>query len=320
MNARKYTRLSGQAILELAIFGAIIIMLLGILLNYGLRYSLEQKVMMNTFREALQDTANSVTGGQGSITVIQDKHVPNPADPFGVGTVTPFASSSSVTRSYKLHETPDTYAELPRATFQIQDKKFSYKTAGFRDVDSASGLSKYEEVYGGSNVWAVGSGLRILDSCEGEIMSYDNCKRQCRMITDTDFCVKECNRGKLVGSSTDCTAVCAQEIETPWYCNSLDSVFNFAIATNKPKAMGVQSEYSKQTVVSNILRKQESAGKIATTDTIDWSDTTKRMILYNERVVSPSGAMQPGINIQSTPVETTVGETTTQECQDGVCQ
>lgn len=312
-----------QALLELAIFGAILIMLLGILLNYGLRYSLQQKTMMNAFREALRESADSNLGGQASVTVLQDKHIPNPSNPFAVGAVVPFSSGASVIRSYRLNETADTYAELPQTTIQIQEQKFTYKTAGFRDISNVPGLDKYKEVYGDSNVWETGNGeciswttnaetgeeicetysknIRIIDSCEGEIISYDGCKRQCRMITEADFCVNQCERGKLPGSDTDCSAVCNQQIETPWYCSggALDNLFNFAIAKNAPKVMGLQPDYSKQTAMSNILRKQEAGGTITTTDTIDWSDTTTRKIISIDKGTD---------TIRKVPVTTTVGE------------
>ena len=49
----------GQAILELAIFGAILIMLLGALINYGLRYNYQQLAMQRAFRKALGTSATS---------------------------------------------------------------------------------------------------------------------------------------------------------------------------------------------------------------------------------------------------------------------
>jgi len=327
---KRFLSLTGQALLELAIFGAILIMLLGILLNYGLRYSFQQKTMMSAFREALRESDNPDLGGQASVTVIQDKHIPNPSNPFAVGSVMPFSSGASVIRSYRLNETADTYAELPQTTIQIQDQKFTYKTAGFRDELNVPGLDKYKEVYGDSNVWETGNGdciewqtnpetgnqecatyatnIRVIDSCEGELMNYDACKRQCRMITQVDFCINQCERGKEPGSSTDCNAVCNQQMETPWYCSAgtLDNIFNFAIAKNKVKTMGLQPDYAKQTVMSNILRKQESGRTITTTDSINWSDTTTRTIVSIDKGTD---------TIQEVPVTTVVGETATQTRQ-----
>lgn len=298
-------KIQGQAILELALFGSILIMLLGAILSYGLRYSQQQKTMMSAFRKALQESTDPNSGGQANVTVISDKHIPIPTNPFAIGSVSPFVSSASVIRSARLHETADTLEELPKTTIQIQGQEFTYRTAGFRVVDMSSGSEKYKEVYGDANV-DTDTG-KIIDSCEGELMSYDGCKRQCRMITQTDFCVRECERGKEPDSSKDCNSVCSQTIETPWYCNSMDNIFSFAIAKNKPKAMGVQSNYTQTTITNNILQKQESAGTINTTDSINWQATTDRTIVYIDQAH----------NVQQTPVSKTVGENTT--CVNAEC-
>lgn len=325
MSYRRQGSLTGQALLELAIFGSILIMLLGIILNYGLRFNFEQKTQMSAFRKALEMSANDATGNQGNLTLVTDKHIPNPSNPFAVGSVMPFMSSANVVRNYKMQETADTPDELPQTTFQIQDRQYTYKTAGFRDETITSGLDKYKEIYGDSNVWEEpkGSGIyRIIDSCEGEIIGFDSCKRQCRQITEVTFCVRECERGKEPGSSKDCNAICDEQIASPWYCapGVLEDIFNFAIAQNKRKAMGIQSDYTKDTAMRNSLRKEESGGVITTTDTIDWADTTTRTVVYNQRILNPEGTVQPGINIQQVPVATTIGETATLNCQDGVCK
>jgi len=296
-------RIQGQSILELAIFGSILIMLLGAILSYGLRYSQEQKTMMSAFRKTLQKSTDPNCGGQASVTVISDKHIPNPTNPFAIGSVSPFSSSASVIRSARLHETADTEAELPRTTIQIQGQEFTYRTAGFRYVDMSSGSEKYKEVYGDANV-DTDTGM-LIDSCEGELMNYDSCKRQCRMITNASFCEQECERGKVPGSSTDCNSICNQTIETPWYCNSMDNIFNFAIAANRPKAMGVQSNYTQTTITNNILQKQEQSGTINTTDKINWQATTDRTIVYIDQQH----------NVQETPVTDTVSESQTLEMQ-----
>lgn len=115
-----------QAILELAIFGAILLMLLGVLLNYGLRNSLQQRATLSAFRGALKESARIVNGqqvGQGSYSLIEDKHIPNLDNPFALGAVMPFTGSSNVIRDSQLHKTPDTIDELPRLAIDIKDIK-----------------------------------------------------------------------------------------------------------------------------------------------------------------------------------------------------
>jgi len=145
MNCKK-----GQAILELAVFGSILIMLLGVLINYGLRYNFQQQVMQEAFRKALGVTAVR----RSTYVLIKDRHIPDPSNHFGIGALTPVMSSASVTRNYKLHETADSVSELPRMYLEINGEIDYYKTAGF-DSDGE------------------------VDSTMGEIMDYDSCKAEC---------------------------------------------------------------------------------------------------------------------------------------------
>lgn len=157
----------GQSILELAILGTILIGILGLVVNYGLRYNYQQKVMMQAFRNAY----NAASEG-GSYTLVVDKHIPNPSDPWGVGSVTPVSASASVTRNYKMQEiaacdeddvSACSTADLPKTTIEIKGSKGSFMqsftTAGFRDaggLTKATGgltpeqIDKYEEIYGAS--------------------------------------------------------------------------------------------------------------------------------------------------------------------------
>lgn len=372
-----------QAILELAIFGAILIMLLGVLLSYGLKDSLQQKTTMNAFRGALKESNDN--GGQGSFMLLEDNHIPSPGNPFAVGSVEPFIASGSVVRSSALHEVADSEEQLPRIAIDMKGSKCpgsgklrdgtylsapgsnppcKYFTANFRDIHNAititipggvdeegkplpdttttqyamvTGMNKFKEVYGDSNAWTIkdcsddgygnpmcsDTGVRVIDSCEGEIIDYDSCKRQCRFITDDDFCEKECNKGKEPSDTKNCHAVCFQEIETPWYCQPwgeqagkivLDKLFTFATDYKKPKTMGLQQDYKQQTIMNNSLRKEEGTGSMrqTTTDSIQWTSTTDREMIYMDP--DTRNLKQPTPTISSK-----VGESTKRVCKDGVC-
>ncbi|MBU3934115.1 MAG: pilus assembly protein [Candidatus Omnitrophica bacterium] len=134
----------GQAILELAVFGSILIMLLGVLVSYGLKYNFQQQVMQEAFRKALGVTAVR----HSTYVLIKDRHIPDPSNPFGIGAVVPAMSSASVTRDYRLHETADTEDELPRLYLDINGDIRAFKTT---------------DLSGG----------------QGEILNYDTCKTQC---------------------------------------------------------------------------------------------------------------------------------------------
>lgn len=284
--------LAGQALLELALFGAILLMLLGVMVSFGMRYNYQQKTMMEAFRKTLNETAVYERGGQASVTVVSDEHVPNPSNPFAVGSTLPFSSSASITRSYKLHESADTEEELPQSTIQIQGQPLNYTTAGFTDLGNIteSILDKYQEIYGDANVFEKpkkSGNYTVIDSCKGEILSYDFCKRQCRLITDVPFCVKQCVNGREPKSKRpDCYTICSQPMEVPPYCGELNATFAFAIATGKPRVMGLQGDIARQMNINNTLQKQESAGTITTTDTIDWSEDIHRQIVTRNATIN----------------------------------
>lgn len=150
----KDTDCKAQAILELAIFGSLLLMLLGILINYGLRYNFQQQAMQETFRKALHSAAEADQADKPtSVThiTLKDKHIPNPSHPWAVGSITPITSSASVTRGYNMHLSADEENELPVIKMNIQGKELeSFTTAGFReehDVD-AEDIEKYKEIYG----------------------------------------------------------------------------------------------------------------------------------------------------------------------------
>lgn len=283
--------LAGQALLELALFGAILIMLLGVMVSYGLRYNYQQKTMMDAFRKSLNESTVYERGGQASVTVVSDEHIPDPANPFAVGSVSPFTSSASVVRSYKMQESADTEEELPQMTIQIQGQPLSYKTAAFKDVGNiTASLDKYKEIYGDTNVFErikKSGNYTVIDSCEGQVLSYDGCKRQCRMITNATFCVRECERGREPSSKVPpCVTICGQPMDAPAYCGQLDAMFAFAIAAGKPRVMGLQADTTKEASMNNALRKQESGNTITTTDTADWSEDIHRQIVTRNETIN----------------------------------
>lgn len=243
----------GQALLELAIFGSLLIMLLGVLVNYGLRYNFQQRTMQKAFREALNlaDPGRKAERSSNYIT-IQDSHIPSPSNPFGVGpTRDSIAAASIPAWSNQMDDLPTTQSDLPKIYVDINSQSLTvsnatrnyFYLAGFRneyDVPEKS-IDRYDEVYGYYSVEDTGPGaclgawittidpttgmnvttcskpsrnLKITDSCEGEILSYGPAVRQCRQIVDSDACIKECVRAKGSG----CSSKCSEPMQVPWYC------------------------------------------------------------------------------------------------------
>lgn len=307
-----------QALLELMVFGAIVIMLLGLLINYGLRYNYQQQAMQQAFRKALVSSTQSTVKGQPksvSHALVKDIHMPDPANPFGMGSINQVSGSASVTRDYELGKsvttekgviTPDDRKELPEVEIEINGKKHKFKTAGLRIEGGVleEALEKYNFIYGSGNIDEAGEAclkysdddepdleykdeptceqmaltLQILDSSDGEIIDYSAASIRCRQITDKQACETECNKNPFKDAETDCNQMCSADMRVPWYCTKLDALFN--AGANKPKKMGLQDDYTQETTALNVLQKTESPSGITTIDTTNWRVDTVRKILY----------------------------------------
>jgi hypothetical protein len=308
-----------QALLEIAVFGTIIVMLLGVLISYGIRYNSQQKLMQQSYRQSLSK-AVSQPGIPITNVILKDTHMPNPADVFGVGSISPFVGSAgAITRDYQMSETATEESELPRIVMNINGQEYTYRAAGFRDESNVpeDSLDRYDQVYGWGNVWETGDGgcaeegteidpntgeptttciqptknIRIIDSCSGEVFDYGSAVKQCRMIVDSAACAKECSR--TGDSSVDCNSVCSKEMNVPWYCanytetDSVNHAYNFPVLNQlfseaNLKALGLQQDYQQRVAADNSLRKIEDTSGITTTDNVNWSTAITRKILTHQ--------------------------------------
>lgn len=336
--ARLYMRINNraQALLELAVLGTILIMLLGVLVNYGIRYNEQQKVEQQAFRRALHNVSglrlsapigSLVTGGgvnlldivgsrgSASYMMIKDYQVPDPSDPWAVGSVQPAMASANIVRDANMHKTADLPSELPETIMDINGRVRSYKTAGMRV--SATLNTEYEkEVYG--TVWAplqdyvneniIAGPVVIQDSADGEIMDFDVATRQCRMIVDPIAFERECI--KNMGPGTAFQAVKDPKVllscvwvptVVPWYCKDGELInpdfgartwvfpkieemkARTSPAAGMSWAMGVQPDYTQNITAANATIKEENSQGIKTTDTVDWRDATQRKIVHIEK-------------------------------------
>ncbi len=161
---------SGQAIVELSIFGAIFLMVLATLISYGLKYNYIQKAEMQAFRTAMKIAADP-DRGSSSYMMIQDRHIPDPVEPFGIGSVMPVVTSASVTRTHRMDSLAETEASLSSVVYDIQSERedgaaaapnrLILKNAGWRSEynlleegefgmsdENANRLHKYVMLYG----------------------------------------------------------------------------------------------------------------------------------------------------------------------------
>ena len=164
--------LTGQALAELAILGSLMILALGSLVSYGLRYNQQQKLSQEAFRETLKivsETEKDEDGNdvnvkhpQASYTIIEDKHIPDSANPFAFGSVSPTIASASVTRDWAMQLTPGNKKDLPHMRIRINGEEIKCDavtrdgpgctTAGWREENDVEAtettIDKYIEIFG----------------------------------------------------------------------------------------------------------------------------------------------------------------------------
>jgi hypothetical protein len=86
----------GQSLVEVAVFGAFLLMVLGFLLNAGMSYNYQQEVKMEAYRRAMQMAAQSSTPKGQVVQVVKDVHFPDPSDMFALGSREAIQSAGSV--------------------------------------------------------------------------------------------------------------------------------------------------------------------------------------------------------------------------------
>lgn len=301
----------GQALLELAVFGTIFLTLLTAMVAYGLKYNYNQRAQMLAFRRAMT-IASDRNYGSGSYMLIQDRHIPDPTDAFGIGSISPFVATASVTRDPEMDAVPADAASLPTTVVDMEVTgvggeieplaRLAVKNAGFR---TESGVSedmreKYDLIY--SDVVDEGGGnVRIIDSCIGEIIDHAACYQQAAKIVDTDLCTRDCQITSTSG--TDCSTICARRMNPPnqdsaaynpatggawyaanWYVQDGRYVFpalNEVFQRIGPNAssMGMQPDTELHTTRSTQIRKIETTSRIVTEENAEWEDNNIRQFV-----------------------------------------
>jgi hypothetical protein len=124
---------AGQSLIELALFTSILVSAMALMLNYIFNYSNNQAMAMMALKRAMHlATEASSTYLSSSVTLVYDKAIANPTNMFGMPNMTPLIVSSSGLRSNDLFSELDgTDEEIPRVVFDINGKKYEFKTAAY---------------------------------------------------------------------------------------------------------------------------------------------------------------------------------------------
>jgi uncharacterized protein (UPF0333 family) len=104
-----------QAVLELAILGALVITAFSIVIGYSEKYNREQSYMQQTFRSALKKAQE--VNNSASWATVDFRRMPNVTNPVEIGSLGVFSSSNNVLWSDgKKNGTQET---VPKAYFQL---------------------------------------------------------------------------------------------------------------------------------------------------------------------------------------------------------
>ena len=107
---RNHSHYSGQALLELAIFGSILLFCFGILIQYGLSLNYRQALQMVTFRRAVdlsyRRSSRGVSDTNVNLVVIHDKSIPDPSDPYRIKSYSPYIHQANAVYSDKMYRSP----------------------------------------------------------------------------------------------------------------------------------------------------------------------------------------------------------------------
>lgn len=135
-----YFNQRGQALVELATFGTVLLFCLGMLVNYGLQANYQQELEMRAFRQAMQESYNNNSKGPNAgaeANLIEDRVGISTQDAYGVSERYAFGAGSRVTWNNNIMDDYVDeagnlrYAYLPETDFQINGQNHPYTTADF---------------------------------------------------------------------------------------------------------------------------------------------------------------------------------------------
>ncbi len=182
---KKHNR--GQAAIELAIFGSLILLVLGVFVRYGLSANYSQKLKMDVYTKARAEMWGDAQ--KTTYIMLRDKPIPNPSDPFGVASRdSVFFGSETVGRMQGVFDTPDypseenllTSPQLPRLIYDINGTIYKFTTGAFAYYEHDNQELKRKNYRDdGAWYWKTSGPSRTED---GEVYEHDD-----EMEPDGDF-------------------------------------------------------------------------------------------------------------------------------------
>jgi len=149
----------GQALTELALFGSVLLLVMGFLVRYGMTMNYRQGLSMQTYRAAYKKAKvendkliESRTGARSiAYTKIVERAIPDPSNQFGLtgfSESTTYMEDSSVSWTQRLFydiQQPYKRTDMPIAVYDFGSKKYEFTTLGFKEILVVDGKLAKEE-------------------------------------------------------------------------------------------------------------------------------------------------------------------------------
>jgi len=180
--------INGQTAIELAIFGTIIMGVIGIMVTYSVLFNVLQQVRLSTFREALAlsvqhdgSFSGPIGTSGGRIISMQDRTMPQIDSSAGGFSYSPFSASESVSASRLKTANPSwgNVDDLPALVVEVNGKRFQFTTANYKSMRASL----------------------LACGCEGADLSDLNCGNQsCAVNPHSDRCLYDLHRFETPGT------------------------------------------------------------------------------------------------------------------------
>jgi len=154
----------GQAVLEMAVFGSIILFIFGVLLSQLQRLNDQQYVQMEAFRRALYHACRDNTGGSGAgssvqYSMIQNRRYADTSSNFRKGTAQILSAGASVSWAVPEIKKDTEAARLVIVNVNGEEKTFKYRDYIPKDKDRYDKEGKERDIYevftiGNTNFWS----------------------------------------------------------------------------------------------------------------------------------------------------------------------
>ena len=126
---------SGQALVELAITGSLVLLALAFFIQIGLRMNYQQELEQQTFRRALREAKSEGTEESAAIVInhFRDRQVPDPSFGFALMPRTSTNASATVTWGEHLTTLSDDRDSQPRILVVLNNKEKEFRSEDFQE-------------------------------------------------------------------------------------------------------------------------------------------------------------------------------------------